>query len=132
MHSFSAVIDEIKMITKTKTTLLVLGMMLAGCSSVPSPKNDTVESIQQKCAVILSSHVSDDQRWQVYNDLLQEYVTHNVLNQADFDRFNAFIQAVQMDETRQLITELMEVTDWGCSNGNYLEEMDLFIREVQK
>lgn len=105
---------------------------MAGCSSVTSPKNDTAESIQQKCAVILSSHVPDDQRWQVYNDLLQEYVTYKVDNQTDFERFNAFIQEVQMDETRELITELMEVTDWGCANGNYLEEMDLFIREVQK
>lgn len=132
MHSFSAVIDDIKMIAKTKTTLLMLGMVLAGCSTETSPKTDTVESIQQKCSVILSSHVPDDQRWQVYNDLLQEYLTYRVFNQADFDRFNAFIQAVQTDETGQLITELMEVTDWGCSNGNYLEEMDMFISEVQK
>ena len=110
----------------------MLGMVLVGCSTETSPKTDTVEIIQQKCSVILSSHVPDDQRWQVYNDLLQEYLTYRVFNQADFDRFNAFIQAVQMDETGQLITELMEVTDWGCSNGNYLEEMDIFIREVQK
>ncbi len=99
---------------------------------MPSPENDMAENIEQKCAVILSSHVTEEQRWEVYNDLLQEYVTQAVNNQDDFDRFNAFIQSVQLDETRQLITELMEVTDWGCSNGNYLEEMDMFIREVQK
>ncbi len=64
--------------------------------------------------------------------LLQEYLTHKVSDQADLDRFNAFVLKIQMDETKQLMTEVMEVTDWGCANGNYLEEMDLFIHEVQK
>lgn len=76
--------------------------------------------------------MSEAQRWQVYNDLLQEYATHALHNQADGERFNAFIQAVQLDETRQLMTELIEVTDWGCANGNYLEELTMFIVEVTK
>ncbi|MBR9789575.1 MAG: hypothetical protein GYB40_16750 [Vibrionaceae bacterium] len=120
------------MTTKTITTLLTLGWILTGCSSVTSPQKDSVSSIQEKCALILSSHVSEAQRWQVYNDLLQEYATHAVHSQADGDRFNAFMQAVQWDETKQLRTELIEVTDWGCANGNYLEEMAMFIEEVTK
>jgi len=131
MHSLSATI-KIKMIKKTITTLLTLGLMLTGCSSVTSPQKDSVNSIQEKCALILSSHMSEDQRWAVYNDLLQEYAIHALHNQADGDRFNAFIQSVQSDETRQLMTELIEVTDWGCANGNYLEEMTMFIEEVTK
>ncbi|WMN89409.1 hypothetical protein NI382_23370 [Vibrio parahaemolyticus] len=120
------------MTKKTITTLLTLGLMLTGCSSDTSPQKDSVNSIQEKCALILSRYVSEDQRWAVYNDLLQEYAIHALHNQADGDRFNAFIQAVQLDETRQLMTELIEVTDWGCANGNYLEEMTMFIVEVTK
>ncbi|MDL2043965.1 hypothetical protein MT371_19740 [Vibrio parahaemolyticus] len=149
------------MINKAKVTLLTLGVVLigcssvtapkkdsiesiqqkcavilssdvAGCSSVTAPKKDAIESIQQKCAVILSSDVSDDHRWQVYNELMQEYALHAIKTQAQLDRFEAFVQRVQSDDSGQLITELIEVTDWGCSNGNYLEEMDMFIQEVQK
>lgn len=121
------------MITKTKLTLLTLVLVLAGCASDTSPpKKDTMTSVQIKCAVILSSHLPEEQHWPDYDSLLQEYYTHKVNDQASRDRFNAFMEAVQQDETKQLMTELMEVTDWGCANGNYLEEMDLFIREVQK
>ncbi len=120
------------MATRTIATLLAIGFILTGCSSDTSPQKDTVNSIQDQCTLILSSQVSEEQRWQVYNDLLQEYATHAVHNQADGDRFNAFIQAVQLDQTRQLMTELIEVTDWGCANGNYLEEMTMFIEEVAK
>ncbi|MGY6430006.1 hypothetical protein ACXIUX_00145 [Vibrio parahaemolyticus] len=118
------------MINKAKVTLLTLGVVLAGCSSVTAPKKDAIESIQQKCAVILSSDVSDDHRWQVYNELMQEYAVHAIKTQAQLDRFEAFVQRVQSDDSGQLITELIEV--WGCSNGNYLEEMNMFIQEVQK
>ncbi|EGQ9051755.1 hypothetical protein GEN90_06560 [Vibrio parahaemolyticus] len=121
-----------EMINKAKITLLTLGVVLAGCSSVTAPKKDAIESIQQKCAVILSSDVSDDHRWQVYNELMQEYAVHAIKTQAQLDRFEAFVMRVQSDDSGQLITELIEVTDWGCSNGNYLEEMDMFIQEVQK
>ncbi|MDN4711864.1 hypothetical protein QYZ44_23500 [Vibrio parahaemolyticus] len=120
-----------EMINKAKITLLTLGVVLAGCSSVTAPKKDAIESIQQKCAVILSSDVSDDHRWQVYNELMQEYAVHAIKTQAQLDRFEAFVMRVQSDDSGQLITELIEVTDWGCSNGNYLEEMDMFIQEVQ-
>lgn len=64
--------------------------------------------------------------------ILQEYAVHAIKTQAQLDRFEAFVQRVQSDDSGQLITELIEVTDWGCSNGNYLEEMDMFIQEVQK
>ncbi|WP_180759451.1 hypothetical protein [Vibrio parahaemolyticus] len=84
------------MINKAKVTLLTLGVVLAGCSSVTAPKKDAIKT------------------------------------QAQLDRFEAFVQRVQSDDSGQLITELIEVTDWGCSNGNYLEEMDMFIQEVQK
>ena len=120
------------MIAKAKVTLLTLVIVLAGCSSITSPKKDTVASIDSKCAAILSSHLPEDQHWPDYDSLLQEYLTHKVNDQVDLDRFNAFVLKIQMDETKQLMTEVMEVTDWGCANGNYLEEMDLFIREVQK
>nr|WP_321273298.1 hypothetical protein [uncultured Vibrio sp.] len=120
------------MATRTIATLLAIGFILTGCSSDTSPQKDTVNSIQDKCTLILSSQVSEGQRWQVYNDLLQEYATHALHNQADGDRFTAFIQAVELDQTRQLMTELVEVTDWGCANGNYLEEMTMFIEEVAK
>ncbi|WP_319534724.1 hypothetical protein [uncultured Vibrio sp.] len=120
------------MATRTIATLLAFGLTLTGCASDTSPQKDTVNNIQDKCALILSGQVSEDQRWQVYNDLLQEYAKHAIHNQADSDRFNAFIQVLQLDQTRQLMTELIEVTDWGCANGNYLEEMTMFIEEVAK
>ncbi|HCH3380057.1 TPA: hypothetical protein NKU34_004865 [Vibrio parahaemolyticus] len=120
------------MINKTKVTLLALGTILVGCSSVTPPRNDAVENIQQKCSVILSSDVSGEQRWQTYNGLLVEYAVHGIKTQAQLERFEAFVMRVQSDDSGQLITELIEVTDWGCSNGNYLEEMDMFIQEVQK
>jgi PBP1b-binding outer membrane lipoprotein LpoB len=120
------------MINKTKVTLLALGTILVGCSSLTPPRNDAVENIQQKCSVILSSDVSGEQRWQTYNGLLVEYAVHGIKTQAQLERFEAFVQRVQNDESGQLVTELIEVTDWGCSNGNYLEEMGLFIQEVQK
>ncbi len=119
------------MITKTKITALTL--VLAGCASDPSPqKKDTMTSVEKKCAVVLSSHLPEDQHWPDYESLLEEYVAHKATSQADKDRFRAFMQKVQQDESKQLMTELMEVTDFGCSNGNYLDEMDLYIREVQK
>ncbi len=122
-----------KVTTKTKVSLLMLAIVLAGCSSgTATQKTDTPDSIKAKCAVILSSHIPEEQHWPDYDNLLQEYFMHKVRNQTDLDRFNAFMQKVQQDETKQLMTELMEVTDWGCENNNYLEEMDLFIREVQK
>lgn len=123
------------MLTNTKTMLIVFGMLVvAGCSSVtsPEPEIDTEEMIEYKCSVVLSSHLPDEQRWPIYRELLQDYVNSTVDNQAEFDRANAFLQAVKMDESEQLFTELIEVTDWGCANGNYFEEIGLFIREVQK
>lgn len=51
------------MINKTKVTLLAVGTILVGCSTVAPPRNDAVESIQQKCSVILSNDVAGDQRW---------------------------------------------------------------------
>lgn len=120
------------MINKTKVTLLAVGTILVGCSTVAPPRNDAVESIQQKCSVILSNDVAGDQHWQTYNGLLVEYAVHGVKSQAQLEHFEAFVQRVQDDESGQLVTELIEVTDWGCSNGNYLEEMSLFIQEVQK
>ncbi len=111
----------------------MLAIVLAGCSSdTTTKKMDAVDSVQAKCSVILNSHIPEAQHWPDYDELLQEYYKHKVSSQTDIDRFNAFMQKVQQDETKQLMTELMEVTDWGCENGNYLEEMDLFIREVQK
>ncbi len=122
-----------KVRTETKISLLTLAIVLAGCSSSTSTKTmDTVDSVQAKCAVVLSSHIPEDQHWPDYENLLKEYVAHKATSQADWDRFDAFMQKVRQDETKQLMTELMEVTDFGCENGNYLEEMDLFIREVQK
>lgn len=35
------------------------------------------------------------------------------------------------DESHQLLKEFIEVSDWGCANGNYLEEMYLFVKETQ-
>ncbi len=120
-------------ITKIKVSLLMLAIVLAGCTSdTATKKKDSIASIKEKCAVIMSSHLPEEQHWPDYDNLLQEYYVHKVRNQGDLDRFNAFLQKVQNDESKQLMTELMEVTDWGCANGNYLEEMDLFIREVQK
>ena len=120
------------MINNAKITLLTLGVVLLGCSSVMAPKKDPIKSIQKKCAVILSSDVSNDHRWQVYNELIQEYALHAIKTQAQLGRFEAFIQRIKNDESGQLVTDLIEVTDWGCSNSNYLEEMGLFIQEVQK
>ena len=120
------------MIKNTVVTFACIGSVLVGCTSVTPTASETNTEIQQNCSVILSSHVSDEQRWQVYNDLLQAYAVHSVHQPSQLERLNAFIDHVKANNTGQLATELIEVTDWGCANGNYLEEMTLFIQEVQK
>ncbi|USD51677.1 hypothetical protein J4N37_21110 [Vibrio sp. SCSIO 43153] len=117
---------------KTRVAVGLMGLILAGCSTT-TPTNVQVQNIETNCTVIMSEGVTPEQRWNAYNKLIESYGDYYVdnNNRLELARWNSFRQKVIHDESGQLIKEFVEVSDWGCANGNYLEEMYLFVKETQ-
>lgn len=117
---------------KTRITMGLMGLTLAGCSTT-LPTNDRVQVIEKNCAVILSESANAEQRQNAYNQLIESYGERYVdaNNPKQSASWNLFRQSVIHDESGQLTREFIEVSDWGCANGNYLEEMRLFVEEIQ-
>ncbi|WP_045455893.1 hypothetical protein [Vibrio campbellii] len=117
---------------KTRITVGLMGLTLAGCSTTP-PANDQVQIIEKNCAVILSESANSEQRQSAYNQLIESYGERYVdaNNPKQSTNWDLFRQNVIHDEKGQLTREFIEVSDWGCANGNYLEEVHLFVEEAQ-
>ncbi|PAW08203.1 hypothetical protein B6K85_23390 [Vibrio sp. V1B] len=117
---------------KTRIAALTMGLTLVGCSAT-TPTNDQVFNIEENCAVIMSEGATPEERWSAYNKLIESYGDHYVSdkNRLEVARWNSFRQKLIRDESHQLLKEFIEVSDWGCANGNYLEEMYLFVKETQ-
>lgn len=74
-----------------------------------------------------------NQRQNAYNQLIESYGERYVdaNNPKQSTNWDLFRQNVIHDENGQLTREFIEVSDWGCANGNYLEEVHLFVEEAQ-
>lgn len=109
-----------------------MGLTLAGCSTT-SLTNDQVQVIEKNCAVILSESANAEQRKNAYKKLIESYGeryvdANNIKQSTSWDLFR---QNTIYDENGQLTREFIEVSDWGCANGNYLEEVHLYVEEAQ-